>query len=64
MAVMAITVALLFAVGFGGGYFARASMSWVRRSKVKKLRAERDVDERQPEPEASVAAVTARPINA
>jgi uncharacterized membrane protein YciS (DUF1049 family) len=64
MAVMAITVALLFAVGFGGGYFARASMSWIRRSKLKKQRAERDVDERQAESEASVAAVNVRPINA
>lgn len=44
MAMLAITIGMLFAAGFAGGYYTRAAFSWVRRSKLRKLRAERDAD--------------------
>lgn len=41
MMTMAISVAILFGVGFGGGYAARETLSWMRRAKMKKLRADK-----------------------
>ena len=64
MAIMAITVGLLFAIGFAGGYFARASLSWLRRSKLKKQRAERAIDERQTDVGSPVASIAAGTQNA
>jgi hypothetical protein len=44
MVMMAATIVLLFSVGFAGGYFARAALSWVRRNRLKRLRAERQTE--------------------
>jgi uncharacterized membrane protein YciS (DUF1049 family) len=44
MAMVTITIGVLFAAGFAGGYFVRAGMSWLRRNKVRKQRAERRAD--------------------
>jgi hypothetical protein len=44
MIMMLVTAGVLFAVGFAGGYFLRAAMSWVRRNRMRKQRAEQSVD--------------------
>lgn len=44
MIVMLVTAGVLFAAGFAGGYYARAAMSWFRRNRARKQRAEQSVD--------------------
>jgi hypothetical protein len=44
MQMMALTIALLFATGFAGGYFTRAALSWWRRNKLRRHRSEQEAD--------------------
>lgn len=44
MPMMAATAAMLFAVGFAGGYFLRAALSWFRRSRLRKQRTVRETE--------------------
>lgn len=58
MGMMAATTALLFIVGYASGYFVRAALSWIRRSRMRKQRAERKA-EAQLKQAAGAAAVSA-----
>ena len=40
-----IGAAILFSIGFAGGYVVRQGMSMVRRSKLRKTRVERSADQ-------------------
>jgi hypothetical protein len=41
MPMMAVSILILFAVGFAGGYAAREALSWFRRTRLKRQKAEK-----------------------